>query len=65
MLPTVFYNADNCYGMRGICGNGGRAAWRYAMPPVYLPGEAGGGVRGLSPVRSPRPTFGKMHPELE
>jgi hypothetical protein len=25
------------------------------MPPVFLPGEDGGGVRGLSPVRSRRP----------
>jgi hypothetical protein len=32
---------------------------RYAMPPVYRPEEAGGGVRGLSPVRSRRQALGK------
>jgi hypothetical protein len=39
--------AGKCCCMRGICGNGGRAAGRYAPPPVCLPGEAIGGVRGL------------------
>jgi hypothetical protein len=46
-VPTVFCIADKCSGMRGRCGNGGRAAGQYAPPPVWLLGEAAGGVRGL------------------
>jgi hypothetical protein len=38
----VFYCADKCCGMRGICGNGGRAAAGRYVPPPFLRRGYGG-----------------------
>jgi hypothetical protein len=65
-VPHGAYSSGKCYGMRGICGNGGRAAGRggtlHRLFPCLGRPQA---EYGACPGTEPEADLGRVRPELE